>query len=190
MDRHSNRMKLHAPILALFIVACGAEPIAEAPITFTESALVVDDTPQSDTPLECVPPHVPGMLRCDELDARTNPTCKAFQDACSTPSCPADWPVPIARNFNVPRRSGCLNSNAGIPACNVPGKNNEVFIDCCAISLFAITPSCSNDSDCPVPMAECWKAWCNAEGLCGADQVKPFGTPCSLGHCESGHCVP
>jgi hypothetical protein len=26
--------------------------------------------------------------------------------------------------------------------------------------------------------------------LCGADQVKPFGTPCSIGHCESGHCIP
>jgi hypothetical protein len=130
------------------------------------------------------------MLRCDEVDPLVLPICKAFEEACAAPSCPVDWPVPIARHYLTPRRDGCLNGNAGLPACHVPGVNNTVFIDCCAADLAAVAPSCAVDADCPEPVAECWQRWCNAAGVCGADMVKPFGTPCSVGHCESGRCVP
>ncbi len=148
------------------------------------------ECPTCETCEVCAPPHVTGMLRCNELDVLVQPTCKSFEEACATPSCPVDWPVPIARHYLTPQRAGCLNSNAGVPACNVSGQNNAVFIDCCAADPAAIPPSCVVDADCPEPVAECWDRWCNAAGICGSDKAKPYGTPCSAGHCETGRCVP
>lgn len=194
-------------LLALLLMVCGCsgtattespmgEPCSDPPASDPPS---LPPPPDAGLPLECptcetcevcAPPHVPGMLRCDELDVLIQPTCPAFAEACSAPSCPADWPIPIARHYLTPQRAGCLNSNAGLFACKVPGMNNTVFIDCCAVDVTATAPTCSIDSDCPHPIAECWDAWCNAAGICGADKAKTHGTPCSIGHCESGQCVP
>ncbi len=198
-------MKYLAPLLALS--ACFGTATTETPETApcptttaeepppndggSSSGGAIEECPTCETCEVCAPPHVPGMLRCDEVDPLVQPTCKAFEEACAAPSCPIDWPVPIARNYHVPQRPGCLNSNAGTYACSVPGKNNEVFIDCCALDAAAIAPSCASDADCPEPLAECWQRWCNAGGVCGVDMAKPYGTPCSLGHCEvGGRCVP
>ena len=196
-------------LIVSLLAACSGTTSTEAPVDAPCSASSEPDSPPAlppdagpfdagvplkcpacDTCEVCAPPHVPGMLRCDEVDPLVLPICKAFEEACAAPSCPADWPVPIARHYLTPRRDGCLNSNAGLPACNVPGANNTVFIDCCAVDPTATAPSCMVDEDCPEPVAECWQRWCNAAGVCGADMVKPYGSPCSLGHCESGHCVP
>ena len=135
----------------------------------------------------CPPPHVAGTIACAEIDSLLPTVCEGIARACSESHCPIAYPHPVARVIGQPKPTHCLEGHA--TACHESGKDNHVFVDCCA-DAGTIEPQCSTHDDCPVPLGECVRPWCGVDGFCKVT-TKPTASDCGVdGHCNGGFCYP